>query len=660
MTVKLEAILSIEDSLSNRLNRSWRKLAKKYKDQVQRELDNNDPVAAQAIAESIDMSPVFDENRNYIRMQTYASLLHGATRLTPDPKKTTVTTGIYEKKVERVLDQFRKQITGSATEYVRQSLVNLIALEFEDSTEETIFKGYDPKQPRHPKGSPQGGQWRDSDGAGLPMDKASRLARAREQGFDTSKVYYHGSKQDFDEFQPKYADGLTFLTTNREFAAQWPRGTGGLRTRTTGESGEKWTEQEVEALREVWNDKLGEYPEGDEGRRQWYDDYRKERNKLISARDVDIAIYPVYVRANKIFDPRTDYPLVETLFNRIHWANPDQGWDQLLSQGKHKEGNWLLYEREDVISYLRDTKGYDAIWLKESAFDGEPHETLAIFDPKNVRSVNAAFDPKYKDSTNILKDSSAMSGTDFDVLKYDPNQLRYPKGHPKGGQWRTEGSEFGPEGPPVKARLGEPQSIGQSRAREKYNERAQKPFDPASALKDLIETQRQFSEEGDNRGIRVDAKLEGDPLPVEDLKTVMSVFGGHRSSMESFVLDQGQEFKVPDSPPQIDLMTPKECFKNAAELTAMAFDDKYDYVEGFVMDRELPFPIHHAWVSPKGANEVVDPTLGWRPLAAYMGVKMTNKFLRRKLVENGYYGVMTDGIRLNPVVLGEDEDFDYK
>lgn len=36
----------------------------------------------------------------------------------------------------------------------------------------------------------------------LPMDQASRLARAREMGFDTDQTWYHGTRQDFDAFDP--------------------------------------------------------------------------------------------------------------------------------------------------------------------------------------------------------------------------------------------------------------------------------------------------------------------------------------------------------------------------------------------------------------------------------------------------------------------------
>ena len=41
----------------------------------------------------------------------------------------------------------------------------------------------------------------------LPMDEASRLKRAKEMGFDTDTVYYHGTRSDFDEFSPSHPRG---------------------------------------------------------------------------------------------------------------------------------------------------------------------------------------------------------------------------------------------------------------------------------------------------------------------------------------------------------------------------------------------------------------------------------------------------------------------
>jgi hypothetical protein len=40
----------------------------------------------------------------------------------------------------------------------------------------------------------------------LPMDEASRMARAREMGFDTDTTWYHGTSGDFDQFKRRRDD----------------------------------------------------------------------------------------------------------------------------------------------------------------------------------------------------------------------------------------------------------------------------------------------------------------------------------------------------------------------------------------------------------------------------------------------------------------------
>jgi len=47
----------------------------------------------------------------------------------------------------------------------------------------------------------------------LPMDDASRLARAAEMGFDTSRPVYHGTATDFRAFDPKRSIGGQYWST---------------------------------------------------------------------------------------------------------------------------------------------------------------------------------------------------------------------------------------------------------------------------------------------------------------------------------------------------------------------------------------------------------------------------------------------------------------
>jgi hypothetical protein len=67
----------------------------------------------------------------------------------------------------------------------------------------------------------------------LPMDLASRMARAKEMGFDTDRVLYHGTKSDFDEFAPTrgdYGEGV-YLTPSSYIANQYAGWTDGANVR---------------------------------------------------------------------------------------------------------------------------------------------------------------------------------------------------------------------------------------------------------------------------------------------------------------------------------------------------------------------------------------------------------------------------------------------
>ncbi len=58
---------------------------------------------------------------------------------------------------------------------------------------------------------------------GLPMDQESRMARAKEMGFDTSKVWYHGTNTEFEGFQEGkgiFGKGV-YLTTDPEAASSY-------------------------------------------------------------------------------------------------------------------------------------------------------------------------------------------------------------------------------------------------------------------------------------------------------------------------------------------------------------------------------------------------------------------------------------------------------
>jgi hypothetical protein len=122
----------------------------------------------------------------------------------------------------------------------------------------------------------------------------------------------------------------------------------------------------------------------------------------------DSAIYPVVTRTKKPFVPSKDVDVLEELYGKEYLDAPF-GSGFPTYRDALKDGNYLLYENKEVVDFLK-SKGYDSMFLKESGGADKPFTTLAVFDPNNIRSVNAKFDPEKKDSPQILASAPFATG----------------------------------------------------------------------------------------------------------------------------------------------------------------------------------------------------------------------------------------------------------
>lgn len=167
----------------------------------------------------------------------------------------------------------------------------------------------------------------------LPMDQASRLARAKEMGFNTDMPLYHGTTHEFDAFDPDaFRNGMwgrgAYFTPNRNLA---------------------------EAFAE--DAKIGENAGGAPGR-------------LIEA----------FARLQNPFMLERPNSL-EPFFPEIPG----------FRTSKHRYTSHLVTER------LR-AAGHDGVIVGRP---GYPEEVL-VFDPSNIRSIDAAFDPAQSSSSNLF------------------------------------------------------------------------------------------------------------------------------------------------------------------------------------------------------------------------------------------------------------------
>jgi hypothetical protein len=233
------------------------------------------------------------------------------------------------------------------------------------------------------------------------------VKQAKEQGYDLDNVMYHASKQDIEEFVPGYSDGLVFLTPNKEFANDW-LGKGKFQERQGGTGAIEGVRAEKKRWREEADKILKSLPE--DQRQQYYEEILnpQQQQLLKDERLADGAIYPVVTRTKKPFVPSKNVDVLEELYSKEYLDAPF-GSGFPTYRDALKDGNYLLYEKKEVVDFLK-SKGYDSMFLKESSGADKPFTTLAVFDPNNIRSVNAKFDPEKKDSPQILASAPFATG----------------------------------------------------------------------------------------------------------------------------------------------------------------------------------------------------------------------------------------------------------
>lgn len=168
---------------------------------------------------------------------------------------------------------------------------------------------------------------------GLDMSQAGRLARAQELGFDTNRVYYHGTRKNFDSFDPKRSlDGL------------------GIHLGTTPDQADQVVSQ----------------------------------GRTLMSRNPE-----------PFLDNSQVMPLYARVRNPIRL--PDmQDWEpervaRALRRLGIEVGDRAVVQPDDIVRALKK-RGHDGI-VYENAFEGEGGDSLIVFDPENIRSVHAAFDP---------------------------------------------------------------------------------------------------------------------------------------------------------------------------------------------------------------------------------------------------------------------------
>jgi len=196
-------------------------------------------------------------------------------------------------------------------------------------------------------------------GKSLPMDEPSRMQRAREQGFNTDHKLFHATSSDFDAFDTnkirsdlQIGEDAIFLTNSPAVADSYLPGAYVQR------DAPKIIEKDARGV--DMGDGVGRY-------------YSKGS-----------AVYPVYARN------LDDYEI---------WDMNGGGYDPEFMQRAIKEA------KESgapgiILRGVRDPGIMDGIGPQGNP--RKPAAVVVVFDPKDIRSVNAKFDPAESGSSKLL------------------------------------------------------------------------------------------------------------------------------------------------------------------------------------------------------------------------------------------------------------------
>jgi hypothetical protein len=246
------------------------------------------------------------------------------------------------------LGSYGSRFNGDDKAFMRKSITDLMNMGGPDKAASPILTagvgGSRTPQQAAKFETPGSPEWEAAKAKGLDMSQAGRMARANEMGFDTETVLYHGTTRSFDSFDPK-----TFGTSSNAESAQR-----GVFLTTSPTVADFYGDLSAVS-------RSGElYPD--------FDAVKAARDQFMQQKQT----MPLYVRGRI---KTIDMEGAQYRANEIKLS-------KMLDEAK--------------------AEGYDGLRLNNFKDGPEVADIVTIFDPSNIRSVNAAFDPDNAGSANLL------------------------------------------------------------------------------------------------------------------------------------------------------------------------------------------------------------------------------------------------------------------
>jgi hypothetical protein len=242
--------------------------------------------------------------------------------------------------------------------------------------------------------------------SGLPMDTASRMDRARHLGFDPDETFFHGTKGDFPEFIAGGPEGVSagelfgsgiYTSRNPNVADSFISGEGAniINLKTSGKffnKNTKLTAEESTKINKFINENHPELME------RFANDFGVKRKRIEFGKTEKVEGINTFKDAQK----------------KIKESGLPDRFKPTTSKGDNGAVIVDLVDVDDAVDFgSRDTKdfvnslissGQSSDILEDLGYSGLDYSDTErlIFDPKNIRSVNAAFDPANRQSGNLL------------------------------------------------------------------------------------------------------------------------------------------------------------------------------------------------------------------------------------------------------------------
>lgn len=257
---------------------------------------------------------------------------------------------------------------------------------------------------------------------GMPMDQISRLTRAQEMGFDIDNVYYHGTTargadQDFEAFEPGPDRPFIFVSKDPQFADKFNDLPGfDLEYQDHARIIPLYVKAgntfDFETMSQAEIDSLHSY---------LVEQYAQKHQEYLGYAQREFEAWNNKAEAGAFRFSSLAHWLERNEMDDLAWYvdNTDNPAEQYAEQQATtqvklvREGNWKVIEGQEdaaemqgledrtVMDWIR-REGYGSFFVSEFIPGAGRQKSLAVMDPSQLRSVNAAFDPDFSASPRVL------------------------------------------------------------------------------------------------------------------------------------------------------------------------------------------------------------------------------------------------------------------